>query len=126
MTDPFLESVATALAGQAAAALGSAGKQALSKIRDLVRSRAGEDPETSAALAAAEREDAGQPEVTALAERLDRARGQDSEFAEQLRDAGEIVHNQISATGGGVVNHVSGNANKVIQADRIEGGITFN
>ena len=50
MTDPILESVATALATQAVTALGSASKQALEKIRELVRSKAHHDPETGTAL----------------------------------------------------------------------------
>lgn len=126
MTDPILESVATALTTQAVTALGSAGKQALEKIRELVRSKSHDDPETGAALEAAEAAGAGTPEVTALAERLDHACRQDRTFAAELLSSGETVHNQISADNGGVVNHISGNVGKAIQANNIEGGVTFN
>lgn len=126
MTDPILESVATALTTQAVTALGSAGKQALDKIRELVRSKADDDPETGAALEAASTTGAGTPEVAALAERLDYACQQDHAFADRLRKPGEIVHNQITANNGGVVNHISGNVEKAIQTNHIEGGVTFN
>ncbi|GAA4849621.1 hypothetical protein GCM10025787_35710 [Saccharopolyspora rosea] len=126
MTDPFLDSLATALAGQLATALGTAGKQAVSKVRELVRRRSQRDPETVAALEAAEQPSAGPEQVTALAERLDRACAEDPEFAEQLRAEGASVHRMISASGNAVVNENHGNVDKLIQAREIHGGITFN
>jgi hypothetical protein len=124
MTDPFLDSLATALAGQAATALGAAGTKALEKVRELVRRKA--DPETRSALEAAEAPSAGKPQITALAERLDQVAAQDPDFAEQLRGEGAPVHNEVSATHGGVVMQNSANVDKLIQAREIHGGITFN
>lgn len=126
MSDPFLDSLATALAGQAVTALSTAGSAALEKVRGLIRSRSEEDPETEAALEAAEQPTAAEPTVKALAERLDRVSAQDPRFAQQLRDEGAEVHREVTASGHSVVNTVSGNADKVIQAREIHGGITFN
>ena len=124
MTDPFLDSLATALAGQAATALGTAGAKALAKVRELIRRRR-EDKETLAALEAAETE-AGEPQIKALAERLDRVSAQDPEFAEELRTEGAQVHQDITAGENSVVNVNHGNVDKLIQAREIHGGITFN
>ncbi|MGI8308088.1 hypothetical protein [Saccharopolyspora sp. ASAGF58] len=125
MTDPFLDSLATALAGQVATALGKAGSQALVKVRELVRRRSQNDPETQAALEAAEQESAGKPQIKALAERLDQVCGEDAAFAEQLRAEGAEVHKAISAADDGVVNVNHGEVNNLIQAREIKGNITF-
>ncbi|RKT85571.1 hypothetical protein SAMN05421805_11827 [Saccharopolyspora antimicrobica] len=125
MTDPFLDSLATALAGQAATALGAAGKAALTKVRELVQRRSERDPETKAALEAAE-QSADQPQITALAERLDQVCAEDTEFAEQLRAEGAEVHNAISATKGSVVNVNHGQVKNLVQTREFNGNITFN
>ncbi len=126
MTDPFLDSLATALAGQTAAALGSAGAKALEKVRELVRRKSEKDPETQTALEAAEQPSAGQTEIRALAERLDQVGAADPEFARRLRDEGAELQQNITASGDSVVNTNSGNVDKLIQAREIHGGITFN
>jgi hypothetical protein len=126
MTDPILDSLATALAGQAITALGAAGGKAVQKVRELLRRRSEEDPETQAALEAAEQPSAGQPEIRALAERLDRVAEQEPELGEQLRAEGATVHKEISSSGNSVVNENSGNVDKLIQARDIHGSITLN
>jgi hypothetical protein len=126
MTDPFLDSLATALAGQAATALSAAGAQALAKVRELLRRRSQNDPETRAALEAADQPSAGQPQITALAERLDRVCAEDPTFAEQLRAEGAEVHNDISAADDSVVNVNHGQVQNLIQTREIKGNITFN
>ncbi|MEV4733839.1 hypothetical protein [Saccharopolyspora sp. NPDC049426] len=125
MTDPFLDSLATALGGQAATALGAAGTMALAKVRDLLRRRSQQDPETQAALEAAESDDAGPAQVTALAERLDAVCSEDEEFAELLRREGAAVHNEITASDN-VVNINNGQVKNLVQTREINGGITFN
>ncbi|WP_433869926.1 hypothetical protein [Saccharopolyspora sp. CA-218241] len=131
MTDPFFDALAAALAGQVATALGTAGAAALKKVRTLVRRKSDDDPEMLAALEAAEEPEAEQPQITALAERLDRAAGADAEFAEQLNTEGaELVRviregDTITAGDGSVVNVLNGNAEKVINARDVSGGITF-
>lgn len=126
MTDPFLDSLATALGGQAATALGAAGTLALTKVRDLVRRRSRQDPETQAALEAAESEGAGPAQITALAERLDELCAEDEEFAGELRHEGAAVHNDITASDNAVVNINTGQVENLVQAREINGGITFN
>lgn len=123
--DPFLDSLATALGGQAAAALGATGKAALDKVRELVRRRSERDPQTQAALEAAEHPGAGEQQISVLAERLDQACAEDPEFAEQLRHEGQPVHDEIVASDN-VVNINHGQAKNLIQAREINGGITFN
>lgn len=123
--DPFLDSLATALGGQAAAALGATGKAALEKVRELVRRRSEQDPQTQAALGAAEQPDSGEEQIAALAERLDRVCTEDTEFAEQLRHEGQAVHNEI-VTSDNVVNVNHGQAKNLVQTREINGGITFN
>ena len=125
MTDPFMDSLATALATQVASGLSSAGSKALEKVRALVRGKAEEDPETRTALEAAERS-ADDADIRALAERLDQVRAQDQEFADRLSSEGQPVHREISAGEGGVVNVFNGNADKVMQVRDVQGGITFN
>ncbi|MFC7341005.1 hypothetical protein [Saccharopolyspora griseoalba] len=123
--DPFLDSLATALGGQAAAALGAAGAAALGKVRDLVRRRSEQDPQTQAALEAAERPDAGQEQISALAERLDQACAEDPEFSDELRREGEPVHSEIIASNN-VTNVNHGTVQNLVQTREINGGITFN
>jgi hypothetical protein len=123
MTDPFLDSLATAVAGQAVTALSAAAKAALHKIGKLLRRRT--DPETRAALEAAAQPSAGQPEVTALAQRLDQIAKEDREFGELLRTARNVIANDASAGDGGVVNQNTGNVENLIQARDISGPITF-
>ena len=126
MSDPFLDSLASALAGQVATALGTTGAKALEKVRAVVRRKSEDDVETGAALQAAEQPTAGQPEVDALARRLAEAGEQDPGFADQLRSDGAELHQVVSASGGGVTNVNNGSTEKLIQARDIQGGITFN
>ena len=126
MTDPFLDALATALAGQAATALGAAGTRALEKVRGLLRRRSQHDPETKAALEAVEQQTVQQPQITALAERLDRVCTEDTAFAEELRTEGDEVYKEISAADDSVVNVNSGQVKNLIQARELNGNITFN
>ncbi|GAB2665067.1 hypothetical protein GCM10027271_25030 [Saccharopolyspora gloriosae] len=123
MIDPFFDSLATALGGQIAVALGSAAQGALDKVRGLLRRR--DDPTTLAALEAAE-SGAGRPQIEALAERLDQVAQDDPEFGAELREAGAEVHHELSATQNRVVNQNSGTVRTLIQGEQINGDITFN
>lgn len=123
--DPIMQSLASALAGQAASTLTAAGKKALEMVRDLVSRKAADDPRTHAALEAAEDREPDHPKVKALAKRLDQLAAQDPAFGQELRAAGEVLHEELSATTGGVVNKNSGQANTVVQGHTF-GNITFN
>lgn len=124
--DPIMQSIATALAGQVATALGTGGKKALEKVRDLVRRKARDDAETSAALAAADDRPVDHPTVKALAQRLDQLAAADPEFSNELRTAGTVLHNEITAGEGGVVNNNAGTVTgTLIQARDVQGGINL-
>lgn len=124
MTDPFLDSLATALAGQAATAVGAAGRAAVQKIRDFLGKRAARDPATQAALEAAQ---PAQPEtVMALAQRLDQVANDDPELAELISSARTVLHQELTAGDGGVLNENRGTVQNLVQAKEIHGGITFN
>lgn len=124
MTDPFLDSLATALASQAATALSSAGRAALQKIRDLLGKRAARDPETQGVLEAAQ--PAAPETVRALARRLDQVAQDDPELAGLISAARTVLSEEFTAIDGGVVNENRGTAQNLIQARDIHGGITFN
>lgn len=125
MTDPFLDSLATALAGQAATALGAAGRAAVQKIRDLLAKRAARDPEAQAALEAARQPSAGPETVQALAQRLDRVAEDDQELAELIKTARTVLRQEFTVDNGGVVNQNTGTVRNLIQARDINGPITF-
>ena len=125
--DPIMQSIATALAGQAAAALGAGGKKAVERIRELVRRKSEHDPDTKAALEAADDRPADHPKVRALAERLDQLAADDPDFGNRLRDEGTAVHRELSASSGGVVNQNTGTVGgSLIQTRDIHGNITLN
>ncbi|WP_258347480.1 hypothetical protein [Saccharopolyspora gregorii] len=126
MVDPFFDSLANALGGQLAVALGTAAQSALAKVRSLLRRRGDTDPETMAALTAAEQPSAGEPQIKALAERLDRVAQDDPEFDAEVRAAGSSVHVELSASQSRVVNQNSGEVRTLVQTEQINGDITFN
>ncbi|MFR9729573.1 hypothetical protein ACL03H_10115 [Saccharopolyspora sp. MS10] len=126
MVDPFFDSLANALGGQLATALGTVAQGALDKVRGLLRRRGEVDSETRAALESAQTGDAGEPQIRALAERLDRVAQDDPEFGEQLRAAGAEVHHDLSATRSRVVNQNTGSVRTLVQTEQINGDITFN
>ena len=115
MPEPVLVSIAAALAGRAVVGL-----------YQYVKDHFKDDPDATAALEAAEQlteaaEDS--PEVQELSERLERAEQADPEFGKRLRAEWAAV--QLHAETGGVTNHFSGTADKVVQARDIQGGISF-
>ncbi|MBA8825142.1 hypothetical protein FHX42_002493 [Saccharopolyspora lacisalsi] len=126
MTDPFLESIAAALAGQAAAGLGAAGLKALEKVRELVRRKSQDDPRTQAALEGAEDRPADHPKVEALAERLDQVTTADPDFDGRLRSEGAAIHRELNATEGGVVNENSGTVTGTLVQGQNFGDLTIN
>ncbi|MEU6133008.1 hypothetical protein ABZ805_27830 [Saccharopolyspora sp. NPDC047091] len=126
MVDPFFDSLANALGGQLAVALGAAAQGAVDKVRNLLRRRGDADPETMAALTAAEQPSAGEPQIKALAERLDQVAQHDPEFDAEVRAAGQNVHAELSASHSRVVNQNTGEVRTLVQTEQINGDITFN
>lgn len=111
MPDVILVEIAAALASKATESL-----------YDLVRDKFKGRKKALEVLAAADGAAPGSPPVVALAEELETAEAYDEQFAARLR----AEWNQIAASGGGVVNQVSGNVTgNVIQARDIHGDITL-
>ncbi|GAA4418048.1 hypothetical protein ACFQV2_06500 [Actinokineospora soli] len=112
--DPILVDIAAALATKSAASL-----------YDLVRGKFADGGREADALEAAEGAEPGSPEVTALAEELERAEAADPDFATALRaewNAGQV---REVVDRGSVSNKATGTfTGPVIQAKNI-GDITF-
>ena len=114
MPEPMLIAVATTLATKAAGALFDLVKAKLSK-------RGSADVAALEAAAGAAPESA---EVGRLAQVLEVAQQEDGEFAEQLRAEWQKF---TQASTGSVTQTISGTVNgHVVQAQNIQGGITFN
>ncbi|WP_019855269.1 hypothetical protein [Actinopolyspora mortivallis] len=120
MSDPFLESVATALAGQAAVALGSAGRAALVKVRELLRGKSEQDQRARAALDTVENDATRRADVTALARQLRLLESADEEFSERLRAEGAPIHRELNGGTHTVTNQFSGEAKNVVQGERFD------
>ncbi len=91
----------------------------------LVKARFADNPEATAALEAAAGAAEDSPEVRELGRVLERTSEQDPEFAEQLRTEWERFTASGHAQTGGVVNQVSGQVNKLVQARDIHGGVNL-
>lgn len=114
MSEPVLLSIAAALA-----------TQAVRGLYQLVKAKFADDPAATAALEAAEGAAEDSPEVRELGATLEQATQDDPEFAERLRGEWERFTSSGNAQTGGVVNQVSGQVDKLVQARDIHGGITF-
>ncbi|PRW63195.1 hypothetical protein [Actinopolyspora mortivallis] len=120
MSDPFLESVATALAGQAAVALGSAGKAALVKVRELLRRKSEQDQRARAALETVENDAPERAEVATLVRQLRLLESADEEFSGRLRAEGAPIHRELNGGTHTVTNQFSGDAKNVVQGERFD------
>lgn len=115
MPEPFVVAVAAALAGKSAGSL-----------YDLVRRKFADRRAAREALAAATGAAPESAEVADLAEHLERAALDDPSFATALHKHYTQVVVTREAHDGSVINEVSGVVTgNVIQAQRIEGGITL-
>ncbi|MFC0533163.1 hypothetical protein [Phytohabitans kaempferiae] len=127
MIDPVMITVATTLTTKAAESLSDVGRSAFGKLLGRVRGQLDTDPEGAAALAAAQRHPDDQREIERLARALAAAARDDPAFAADLARLWPAVRAAtIAASGGGVVNQVSGTVSgAVVQARDVSGGITF-
>jgi hypothetical protein len=115
MPDEFAILVATALATKGAEAAIAGTRSAVGALARLVRRRGDRDR----AIAAP-----GDRQRTAdLAEAIAAAMAADPRFAAQVRARWEAVAADEPAVRGAVVNHVSGTADKVVQARDIHGDV---
>ena len=124
LLDPMMQSIASTLAGNAAAALTDAGKQALAKIRELLTHKSTGDKETAAKVAAAEDREPEHPKVRELAEHLAQLAAADPEFERELRSHGDVLTRQVESHST-TTNHNTGNVTNLWQG-RDFGDITFN
>jgi hypothetical protein len=114
MPEPILTAVATALATKAATGL-----------YDLVKAKFARNSHAEAELEAAAEAPDDPQRIEALATRLAEAERSDPEFGAALRTQyAIIIHNQ-QLSSGKVINQVTGNADKLVQARDIHGNISL-
>jgi hypothetical protein len=126
MIDPMTVAITAAIAGKAVEMTGEPAVQALAAIVRKVRDRFRGHPEEEAALAAVAAEPDSAERLTVLDEMLERAMAEDPQFGTELRELWQQVRMDVSAEQGGVVNIVSGKAEKVIQMRDVHGDLTIN
>jgi hypothetical protein len=128
LADELISSVATTVAGQAAAAALDGGKNALATLIRVVRERLGRDKRASAALEAADQDPGDEAARADLARALKRLTSADADFAARVQELWQRAAAELSASAGGVINSMTGTVHgHVLQARdvRVEGGIHF-
>jgi hypothetical protein len=127
MTDPVTTAIAVALVSKTVEELTESGKAALVALGRLVRRKLGGRAESQALLVHAEAHPDDAAPRQALAEALGQAAHDDRQFAEELhRLWWDVQNRRDAATGGGVLNTVSGDVGgNVVQARDVHGGISF-
>jgi hypothetical protein len=126
--DPFLSTVATAVAGKAAELAVQGGKDACAALVRLIRERFGRDKDATTALGAARDNPQDGAAIAELARTLERLTLQDADFAARLRELWPRAEAELSASHGGVVNSATGSVGgHLMQARdvRVEGGLHF-
>jgi hypothetical protein len=122
MPDEFAILVATALATKGAEAAIAGTRSAVGALARLVRRR-GDRGRTATALDRAIAAPGDRQRTADLAEAIAAAMAADPRFAAQVRARWEAVAADEPAGRGAVVNHVSGTADKVVQARDIHGDV---
>jgi hypothetical protein len=117
--------IAAALAARGADALVGGGQSAFQALVRLLRGRFARHPDAAAALEAAEENSNDESAVTALAEAIQSEAADDPAFAEHLRRLWAEASIHSTASDGGVVNNLSGTAEKAVQARDIRGDVNF-
>jgi hypothetical protein len=125
MTEEFLTALAGGLSEQGAVLLATGGKSALTSVYQLVRRRFRPGSDEAGALEAAVRNPGEREHIDSLVAALARVVEDDPAFAERLSTLWREAGRQSSADRGSVVNNFDGEAEKVVQARDISGGITF-
>ncbi|MFI7541748.1 hypothetical protein [Actinoplanes sp. NPDC049599] len=125
MTEDFLGALAGGLSEQGAALLTAGGKSALTSVYQLIRQRFRSGSDEAEALEAAVQHPGDQEHIDSLSAALARVMADDPAFAERLSTLWRETTRQPAADRGSVVNNFDGEAEKVVQARDISGGITF-
>lgn len=116
MPEPILVAISAALAGKA-----------ITSLYDFVRTKFAARKEATAALEAAQGAAPGSAEVQALATELEKAEAADPEFGTQLREQFKAATQQQASHG--ITNltlNATGNDSKFLQAQNIQGNVSFN
>ena len=124
MTEDFLTALAGGLSEQGAALLAVGGKSALTSVYQLIRQRFRPGSDEAEALEAVVHHPGERQQIDLLAAALAQAMAEDPAFADQLSRLWRETQ-QPTADRGAVVNNFDGEAEKVVQARDVSGGITF-
>ena len=125
MTEDFLTALAGGLSEQGASLLAVGGKSALTSVYQLIRQRFRPGSDEAEALEAAVHHPGEQQQIDLLAAALTQAMANDPAFADRLSALWRETTQQPTADRDSVVNNFDGEAEKVVQARDISGGITF-
>jgi hypothetical protein len=127
--DPFLLTIATAIAGKAADAVVEGGQNACGALVRVVRERFSRDKAAAEVLETASRNPKDDRAIADLAEMLQQLLRVDTDFETRLRSLWPAAEAELSASESGVVNSATGTVSgHLMQARdvRIEsGGIHF-
>lgn len=130
MADPMTLSmsteIATIVAKKAVDVVGDTARQAVGRLVARVRERLAGHPWAETVLAEAEVEPDSAERIRVLAEVLRDAAADDPGFGKELTEFLREIHIRVSADHDGVANSFTGNAQTVIQARDIHGGMTIN
>ncbi|BCJ52067.1 hypothetical protein Asp14428_35420 [Actinoplanes sp. NBRC 14428] len=125
MFEEIVPAVAAALSAQGSELVSTGTRAALNSLLDIVRSRFGRSAAQSAALNSALSDPGDLNSVGELAAHLRSEMSRDPEFAQRILAAWHGVTASGSAEGDAVVNTFSGQAQQVVQARTIRGGVKF-
>ncbi|WP_203821237.1 hypothetical protein [Paractinoplanes ferrugineus] len=125
MIDDVVPAIAAALSAQGTELLVAGSKSVFGSLCEIIRSRFGRGTPAEHSLLAALDHPDDTERVAVLARHLTRLMAQDPEFARQTLAAWNSATAAGSAEGSAVVNNFSGQADRVVQARSIHGGIKF-
>jgi hypothetical protein len=126
MDDSMLTAVAAAVSSRTVEAISDATRAGLARLMRLVGNKLGHEPASAAVLAAAQAEPSNTERVDALRADLQRAVASDAQFAAELTRQWRRVQLASHASGGGVVNTITGTVSgPTVQARDIRGGVSF-
>jgi len=125
MTEDFLTALAGGLSEQGASLLAVGGRSALVSIYQLIRQRFRPGSDEVEALEAAVQHPGERQQIDMLAAALAQATANDPAFADRLAALWRETTQQPTADRDSVINNFDGEAEKVVQARDISGGITF-
>jgi hypothetical protein len=125
MSEEIVTAIASALSTHGQELVVAGGTSALKSLYGVIRARFGGGTPEAESLDAALREPDDSGRVEEFARSLASMMARDPDFAQQVLASWRGVTASGSADGTGVVNNFSGQADQVVQARTIRGGITF-